>query len=147
VLHPVIPARARIDVDDVVPNDDLVRLYVVGELVESAAAPQVEAGVVPVAGQDAIADTSAVQGKAQVRAAVVDGVDFVGTGGLEDGDAVAAAGDDRHLPKFVARADLDESFKSGGGGDRCHGNLPAVVEHGCIRSESRPRSETSDAAE
>jgi hypothetical protein len=46
----------------------------VGELVECTAALQVESGVVPVAGQDAVPDRPPVQGKAHVGAAVVHGM-------------------------------------------------------------------------
>jgi hypothetical protein len=46
----------------------------VGELVECTAALQVESGVVPVAGQDAVPNRPPVQGKPHVGAAVVHGM-------------------------------------------------------------------------
>jgi hypothetical protein len=46
----------------------------VGELVEGPAALQVEAGVVPVAGQDAVAYAPPVQGEPHMWAAIVHGV-------------------------------------------------------------------------
>jgi hypothetical protein len=60
---------------------------IVGELVEGSAAFEVEAGVMPVAGEDAVFDRAAIQGKAHVGAAVVYGVDFVIVG--EQGDNMA----------------------------------------------------------
>ena len=53
---------------------------VVGPEVEGAAGGQVEAGVVPVTGQDAVLDGAPVQGEAHVGAAVVDGMDLIAPG-------------------------------------------------------------------
>ncbi len=56
-----------VDVDRVGPD-------VVRERIQGAAGLEVEAGVVPVARQQSVLDGAPVQGKAHVRAAVVDGV-------------------------------------------------------------------------
>ena len=53
---------------------------VVGPEVEGAAGGQVEAGVVPVTGQDAVLEGAPVQGEAHVGAAVVDGMDLIAPG-------------------------------------------------------------------
>ena len=68
------------------------RSNVVGEGVEGAAACEVETGVVPVAGEDAVFDGAAVEGEAHVGASVVDGGEgFVFN---ENGDGVSGASDD-----------------------------------------------------
>jgi hypothetical protein len=46
----------------------------IGELVEGPAALEIEAGVVPVAGQDTVTYATAVQGKPHMGAAIVHGV-------------------------------------------------------------------------
>ena len=51
--------------------------HVVGPEIKGAAACEVKPGVVPVTGQNAVLDASAVQGKAHVRTAVVQGKDAV----------------------------------------------------------------------
>jgi hypothetical protein len=91
VPNPVTPASDRIDIDNVVPNHDLIGLDIVRELVEGSAALQVEPSVVPMAGQDSVADTPAVQRKPHVRAAIVHGVNRVGSSRSEDSDAVTTA--------------------------------------------------------
>ena len=53
---------------------------VVGPEVEGAAGGQVEAGVVPVTGQDTVLDGAPVQGEAHVGAAVVNGMDLIAPG-------------------------------------------------------------------
>ena len=53
---------------------DRVGAHVVGPRVERAAGTQVEAGVVPVAGDEAALDGAAVEREAHVRAAVVERV-------------------------------------------------------------------------
>ena len=65
---------AQVDPD--VAVDDLGRegRYVVRPQVEGAAGGQVEAGVMPVAGEDAVVDAAAIEGEAHVGAAVVQGV-------------------------------------------------------------------------
>ena len=70
------PVGRRLDDDDHVVAVDLDRVgaHVVGEGVEGAARVQVEAGVVPVAGEQAVVDGAPVQRETHVRAAVVDRV-------------------------------------------------------------------------
>ena len=87
-----ILARTRVDVDIVLANLDRKSLQVVGELVERAARAEVEAGVMPVAGENPVRDGPAMQRKPHVGAAVVDGVDGVAVG--EQAHRVPADSDD-----------------------------------------------------
>jgi hypothetical protein len=57
-----------------VPDLNREDARLVGELVEGPAALQVEAGVVPVAGQDTVPDAPPVQGESHVGTAIVHGV-------------------------------------------------------------------------
>ena len=90
---------------------------VVGELVERAAGAEVEARVVPVAGEDAVRDRAAVEREAHVRAAVVDGVHGVPVG--EEAERVAVDVDDEAagFAQLGERGGADE----GVAGDRGHG--------------------------
>jgi hypothetical protein len=63
--------------EDAVTADFDGNRAVVGPQVERASARQVKASVVPVAGKDPVGDRAAVEWKAHVRAAIVDGVDLV----------------------------------------------------------------------
>ena len=87
--------RRQVDVDVVALDLDREAAQVVGELVERAAGAEVEARVVPVAGQDPVGDRAAVERKAHVRAAVVDRVDVAVLD--EEADRVAVEVDD-HPP-------------------------------------------------
>jgi hypothetical protein len=49
-------------------------------LVEGAAGREVKAGVVPVAGEDSVAERTAVEWEAHVRAPIVDGVNLIPVG-------------------------------------------------------------------
>ena len=69
-----IIAGAQVDEDVVAVHGDREAAQLVGELVEGAAGGQVEAGVVPVAREDPVADRPAVERKAHVRTPVVDRV-------------------------------------------------------------------------
>ena len=75
---PVLPfvSRRRVGIDPHFAVDHLYReaSYIISEGVEGAAAGEIEACVVPVTGQDAIADTTAVQRESHVGATVVDRV-------------------------------------------------------------------------
>ena len=81
----------------------------VGELVERPAGCQVEAGVVPVAGEDAVAHRPPVQRKAHVRAAVVDRVHLVAVGEQADGVPVGADDQAAGRLELAERGDADES--------------------------------------
>src|SRR5205807_1483180 len=78
------PGRPGSEGDDTVAHFDVVGRHVVGPQIEGAARAQVEAGMVPVTGEDAIVDAALVQGKAKVRTAIVDGEDAALVS--EDGD-------------------------------------------------------------
>ncbi|MEZ4635997.1 MAG: hypothetical protein R2856_13710 [Caldilineaceae bacterium] len=69
-----ILARAQIHVDVAVAHGHGIGGDVVGPEIEGAAGTQIEAGVVPMTGEDAVVDTAPIQREAHVRAAVVHGV-------------------------------------------------------------------------
>ena len=129
-MRHVVSARPRIDVDDAILDDRGVGLDVVGPGIERAAALQIEAGVMPMAGEDAVGDAPLVQREAHVRAAVVDGVDCLGDRRGENGDPVPSPRDDGHSNQFRPRANADEMSiriqdRAVGSGadaavDRCH---------------------------
>src|SRR2546421_176730 len=97
---PILAPGVQVDPDRAVAHLDRVDTHVVGEGIEGAAAAQVEARVVPVTGQDAVAAAATAQREAHVRAAVVDGVHGVFV--VEERDTVAATGHDDHaLPAHV----------------------------------------------
>ena len=79
---------ARVDVDISFAGLDAEGGHVVGEGVEGAATREVEFGVVPVAGEDAVADGAAAQGEAHVGAAVVEGVEAALVVDDEDGPSL-----------------------------------------------------------
>ena len=72
-----IGRRCEVDPDFAGAHLDGIGGHIVGPEVEAAAAAEVEAGMMPVAGKDAVADRAPVEWKAHMRAAVVDGVDAV----------------------------------------------------------------------
>jgi len=59
-----ILGRAQIDEHVVAVERDREATKLVGELVEGAAGPKVEAGVMPMAGEDPVADRAAMERKA-----------------------------------------------------------------------------------
>src|SRR5262249_48134297 len=72
-----VAARTEIDVDLVAANLDRKPAEIVRPLVERATGAQVEASVVPVAGEDSVGDGPAVEREAHVRTTVVDRVHLV----------------------------------------------------------------------
>ena len=66
---------------------------VVGEGIESPATGEIEPGVMPVAGEDAVLDTSPVQGETHVGTTVVDREQLAVV--VKHRDGVTAAGDHR----------------------------------------------------
>ncbi len=76
VCHRIL-RRAEVEQDVVAAHLDGEAAQVVGPLVERTSGRQVEAGVVPVAGEDPVADRATVEREAHVWAAVVHGVDLV----------------------------------------------------------------------
>jgi hypothetical protein len=79
VVEPLAPMRSRIEVAKDGPHPDFAVThlggagrYVVCPQIEGTATREIEAGVVPVAGQGAVLDTAAIQGKAHMRAAIVE---------------------------------------------------------------------------
>jgi hypothetical protein len=71
---------AEVDEYVVAANLDRKPAQVVGPLVEGAAGREVKAGVVPVAGEDSVAERTAVEWEAHVRAPIVDGVNLIPVG-------------------------------------------------------------------
>jgi hypothetical protein len=94
-----IGRRAEIDEDVVALERDREAAQLVRELVEGPAGCEVEARVVPVAGEDPIADGAAMKREAHVRAAVVDRVHLLAVG--EQTHDVAVEMDD--LPSGCAQ--------------------------------------------
>ncbi len=79
-MSPCISTRRKVH-----PNFPIADLHredghVVGPLVERSATGQVETGMVPMAGQNALFDGSTVQREAHVWAPVVHGIDMFATG-------------------------------------------------------------------
>src|SRR5207244_2894966 len=97
-----------------VPQLDGEAAELVGPLVERAAAAEVEARVVPVAGEDAVLHRPAVEREAHVRAAVVDRVHGAAVG--EEDERVTAEVDDEPpgAPYLGERGSADESVGDGG---------------------------------
>ena len=84
VVEPLAPVRSRIRVAEDGPHPDLAIAHlggagrhVVCPQIEGTATREIEAGVVPVAGQGAVLDAAAIQGKAHVRAAIVEREDSI----------------------------------------------------------------------
>ena len=79
VVESPAPMRGRVSVAEgrLHPNLQVTHFdgtgrHVVGPQIEGAAARKIEAGVVPVAGQDTVLDAAAVERKAHVRTAIVE---------------------------------------------------------------------------
>ena len=79
VVEPLAPMRCRISVTESRPHPDLAVTqlggagrHVVCPQIEGTATREIEAGVVPVAGQGSILDATAIQRKAHMRAAIVE---------------------------------------------------------------------------
>ena len=79
VLKPTPPVGGRLSCAKARPDPNLVSRahldgagwHVIGPQVESATACEIEPRIVPMTGQNAVLDASAVQGKTHMRAAVV----------------------------------------------------------------------------
>ena len=82
VRKPLTPMRSGIDMTDrglhpdfAIAQFDREDRYVVRPKIKGAAAFEIEAGVVPMTGQDAILDAAALKREAHVRATIVEGED------------------------------------------------------------------------
>ena len=93
-----VVGRRQVDVDVVAVDLDGKPAQIVGPLVEGAAGAEIEASVVPVAGEDPVADRPAVKREAHMRATVVDGVHV--TPVRDEADRVAAQMNDQPLGLF-----------------------------------------------
>ena len=110
----IVLDRVRVDEDLAVARLHVERRHVVGEGIERTAAGEVELRVVPVAGEDAVADRAAPQGKAHVGTAVVERVEAALV--VDDEDSAPLRGDDFHAVRFdlLEGADADEGGCGGG---------------------------------
>src|SRR5258708_6212199 len=84
VVEPLAPMRCRIGVAESGPHPDFAVTHlggagrhVVCPQIKGTATRQIEAGVVPVAGQGAVLDAAAIQRKAHMRAAIVECEDTI----------------------------------------------------------------------
>ena len=84
VVEPLAPMRGRISVakdgshpDFAVTHLDRAGRHVVCPQIEGTATREIEAGVVPVAGQGAVLDAAAIQRKPHMRAAIVEREDTI----------------------------------------------------------------------
>jgi hypothetical protein len=104
---PVRLDRPRVQVHLAVAHLDMERRHVVCKRVEGAPAGEVEARVVPVAGEDAVAHRAAAEREAHVRAAVVQREDLLLV--HEEYDRPAAGRHDPRLPplQLLERPDVD----------------------------------------
>jgi hypothetical protein len=107
-------ARTQVDEDGVTVDRDRESAQLVGELIERPAGPQVEACVMPVAGQDAVAHRAAVQREAHVRAAVVDRVHLVAVREETDGVPVQVHDEPPRRAHLVERRGVDQTFACNG---------------------------------
>jgi hypothetical protein len=82
-----IDVLGNIHPDLISPHFNREGANIVGELVKCAAAFEVKAGVVPMAGEDTVLHRSFIQRKTHMGAAIVDGVDSVVVG--EEGNDMA----------------------------------------------------------
>ena len=97
VRKPLAPMRDGIGMPECRLHPDLAVAHldgagrrVVRPQVERAAAFKVEAGVVPVTGQDAVLDAAAVEREAHMRAPIVEGEDAIAVPDDEDRTMTAA---------------------------------------------------------
>ena len=110
VVEPTAPmarriavAERRLDPDLAVTHLDRTGRNVIGPEIERAAARQIEAGVMPMTGEDAVLDAAAIERKAHMRAAVVE---------REDASPVVDH-QDRGMAAMHARADPWPSARRG----------------------------------
>ena len=121
MLHPVFKAarpslygvgcrRSWVDPHPAVGDRDWEGPHVVGEGVEGAAAGEVEPGMMPVAGEDSVADGASVEGETHVGASVIDGGEAVSEG--KDGDGVPTSGDYRTstVPHFFYCSGVEQAL-------------------------------------
>jgi hypothetical protein len=64
----------------IIPNFNRIAADVIGPLVKSPATFQIETCVVPMASEYAIFDCASFQGKTHMRAAIIDGKNFIPSG-------------------------------------------------------------------
>ena len=72
-----IAVGAQIDIDFAVAQFDREAVDIVRPEIKGAAAGQVKTGVMPMAAQYAVFDRALIQGKTHVRAAVIQGIEFI----------------------------------------------------------------------
>ena len=110
--------RLRIDPDHVIADFGSKRGDIVREEIKGAAAREVELGVVPVTGQDAVRHCSLTQGEAHMRTAIVYREDLFTV--PEHGRRALTGGDDAHA---VALQFLKRANSYGG----VHGGPPVLT--------------------
>ncbi len=98
-----------------IAHRDLGGRYVVGPGIECPAGGEIEAGVMPVAGEDAVGDRAAMQREAQVRAAIVESEHAVAVPDHQDRAAFALDHDHSLRPQLVEARDAHEALVAVGG--------------------------------
>jgi hypothetical protein len=134
VVKPSAPMRRRVGIAErglhpyfQVAHFDGTGRRVVGPQIEGAAAGEIEAGVVPVAGQDAILDAAAVERKPHVWTAIVEREDAPAVVNYEDRTTMRAAHDEPPLGlQLLKAARADEACDRNIHGRSC----PAIVPYG-----------------
>ena len=107
-------ARFAGDVDDAVFDPRLVPRHVVGPQIERATRAQIEARLMPMARQHAVAHAAAIERKTHVRTVVLDGVNGVAVGEYRDAAMGAGHHDDAFLLEFGVAGDADRRGRTSG---------------------------------
>ena len=115
-----IVRRAQIDENVVAADRDREATQLVRELIEGTARPEIEAGVMPMAREDPVADRAAMEREPHVRTAVVDCIHLIAV--REQADRVPIDVDDEtsRRAQLGKRRRADEAFS----GNKRHALLP-----------------------
>jgi hypothetical protein len=122
-----VPRRIRMSERGRRPVVAIARLdraarYIVGPEVESATAFQIEAGVVPMAGQDAVLDSTPLEREAHVWTTIVEGEDAPAVVDDEDGTMATLHGEPTlRFQRFKAPHEHEFAIQC------VHGHTPAFV--------------------
>ncbi len=144
VRKPPMPVRGRIRMTEsrlhpyvAIAHLHRARRHVVRPEVEGAAAFEIEAGVVPMTGQDAVLDAAALEWEAHVRATVVEGEDAPAV--VDDEDrTMAAVYDEPPLRLQLLEAPGEREFLVRRVHEHISRTRPPIPFNIGIRSRERP---------